>query len=105
MVAMDFTRAEEESFKASFRARRRWLIGLAVPVTATIFLVLMETTGRSGLGVRLGLADWVLPTVAIGVAVGALALFLTAWRCPVCRHFLGADPAPSFCRRCGCSFD
>jgi protein-S-isoprenylcysteine O-methyltransferase Ste14 len=80
------------------------LIALAVLILASILVAVFELAGAAAIGERLGVAPWLVTAAAMFLALVAALVTLWAWRCPACRHLLGADPAPSYCRRCGCAF-
>jgi hypothetical protein len=87
----------------SISGRRRILWLLAVPTVAA-FAVALIVWKFPDVNV------WQIPEGPLFLAcfavllAGLAAIFLT-WRCPVCGSYLGRDPRPATCAKCGVFFE
>ncbi len=88
---------EERIIAEAQRRRRRMYVALGIGLAGMLagLLASRATIERSralgGLFLLLGL----------GVFLGCAATWLITWRCPKCDAYLGRNPDPKHCPRCG----
>lgn len=88
-----------EAIKEAFRRRRekqRWvLMALLVMVVAVVSLADSRTQAV------LGVPSAVWAPAVFSVIGGAFVYTLFNWRCPACNRYLGRQPSPRVCGKCG----
>ena len=85
-------------------SRRRQVMWLFAVPTIAAFVVALIVWKFPDVNV------WQVPEgplflACFGVAFAGLAAIFLTWRCPVCGRYLGRDPRPATCAKCGVFFE